>query len=78
MRLEVMPPWEWPASQKALMVSRPNCSNTRSVIACRWASSSAACHMRMAGAPGKIEAVLAAVGVAITRRYFSLKSKAGK
>ena len=70
MRLEVKPPWEWPASQKALMFLAPNRSNTRLVMFCRCASSTSV-HMRSGVA-------VAAVGVAMTRRYFSLRSTAGK
>src|SRR5215470_1823660 len=45
-RLEVMPPCEWPASQNALMFSLPSCSMTKLTMLCKY-SSSASVHTRV-------------------------------
>src|SRR5262245_33032996 len=45
-RLEVAPPCEWPASQKALTFSLPICSTTKLTMFCRY-SSSAVDHVRV-------------------------------
>src|SRR5947209_5705456 len=71
-RLEVMPPWLWPASQKDLMFSRPKAPTTSSTMFRRYPSSASATQIRVGGMPGNIELMLAAVGVAITSLYFSL------
>ena len=60
-----MPPWLCPASQNDLMFLRPKASITRSLMFCRYWSSASATQRRWGVA-------VAAVGVAITRRYFSL------
>src|SRR5260370_12674882 len=59
-RLEVMPPCEWPTNQKALMFSLPTWSYTRLTMFCRYSSS--VCAQNLVGE----------FGVAMTRRYFSL------
>src|SRR6478735_5777410 len=38
-RFEVMPPCEWPTSQKALTLSLPICATTDSTMLCRYSSS---------------------------------------
>ena len=68
-RLEVMPPWLCPASQKLLTRSLPSAAMTVSVIACRWASSSAPTQTRTPGPPGVRLGEVAAVGVITTSRY---------
>src|SRR5215469_8042780 len=65
-RFEVRPPCECPTSQNALMFSFPICPTTDVTMFCRY-SSSASDQNRV----GEL-------GVAITRRYLSLKSRIGK
>jgi hypothetical protein len=65
-RFDVMPPCEWPTSQKAFTLARPSSDVTASTMFCRY-SSSAVDHARV----GEL-------GVAITSRYLSLKSRIGK
>ena len=58
-RFEVMPPWECPTSQKALMFSLPIWSTTKLTMFCRYSSSAAD------------QVLVGEFGVAITRRYRS-------
>src|SRR5436190_3253913 len=56
-RLEVMPPCEWPTNQKALMFSLPICSMTKFTILCRYSSSVS------------VHTCVGEFGVATTKRY---------
>src|SRR5262245_33598288 len=58
-RLEVMPPCEWPASQKALMFSLPTCSTTKLTMFFKYSSSAS------------VHTLVGEFGVATTRRYLS-------
>src|SRR5262252_4307115 len=59
-RLEVIPPWECPTSQKALIFSLPICSTTEVTMFCRYSSSTLD------------QTLVGELGVAMTRRYLSL------
>src|SRR5215510_14391648 len=58
-RLEVMPPWEWPTSQKALTFSLPICSTTKLTMFFKYSSSAS------------VHTLVGEFGVATTRRYLS-------
>src|SRR5262245_15614402 len=58
-RLEVAPPCEWPASQKALMFSLPTCSTTKLTMFFKYSSSAS------------VHTLVGEFGVATTRRYLS-------
>lgn len=60
-----MPPWEWPTSQNDLMFAAPYLSNTISTMLRRWSSSASPTQRRMGS-------LVAAEGVATTKRYCSL------
>src|SRR5215813_2070828 len=65
-RFDVRPPCECPTSQNALMFSLPSWSITEVAMFCRYVSSSAD------------QTRVGEFGVAMTRRYLSLKSMIGK
>src|SRR5580658_7177074 len=76
-RFDVAPPWEWPTSQKALILIFFSFACAYTILTMFWRYVSSASAFQTCDGGFELGTILD-VGVATTRRYLSLKSISGK